>query len=67
MIQIKNSLNIHLRIINNFPERFSPNVLFRTLYQEKILPNLAYVGGGGEISYWLQLKAFFENQNLLAL
>ena len=46
-----------------FPERFSPNVLLRPLYQEVILPNIAYVGGGGEISYWLQLKAFFENQN----
>jgi bacillithiol biosynthesis cysteine-adding enzyme BshC len=47
-----------------FPERFSPNVLLRPLYQEVILPNIAYVGGGGEISYWLQLKAFFENQNI---
>ena len=48
-----------------FPERFSPNVLIRPLYQEVILPNIAYVGGGGEISYWLQLKAFFDNQNII--
>jgi len=46
--------------INNYPERFSPNVLLRPLYQEKILPNLAYVGGGSEIAYWLQLKSFFK-------
>ena len=46
--------------INNYPERFSPNVLLRPLYQEKILPNLAYVGGGSEIAYWLQLKSFFN-------
>lgn len=42
------------------PERFSPNVIMRPIYQEKILPNLAYIGGPGEIAYWLQLKAAFE-------
>ena len=46
--------------ITNYPERFSPNVLLRTIYQEKILPNLAYVGGGSEIAYWLQLRDFFK-------
>ncbi|WP_419212208.1 bacillithiol biosynthesis cysteine-adding enzyme BshC [Maribacter sp. X9] len=42
------------------PERFSPNVIARPLYQEVILPNLCYIGGGGEIAYWLELKATFE-------
>ena len=42
------------------PEKFSPNVVMRPLYQEVILPNLAYIGGGGEIAYWLELKSFFE-------
>ncbi len=42
------------------PERFSPNVILRPMYQELILPNLAYIGGGGEISYWLELKSAFE-------
>ena len=46
------------------PERISPNVLLRPLYQETILPNLAYIGGGGELSYWLQLKTTFESANL---
>src|SRR5690606_37181896 len=42
------------------PERFSPNVVMGPLYQELILPNLAYIGGGGEIGCWLLLKANFE-------
>lgn len=46
--------------ITNYPERFSPNVVMRPLYQEVILPNLAYVGGGGELAYWLQLKSNFD-------
>jgi len=42
------------------PERFSPNVIMRPLYQEMILPNLCYIGGGGELAYWFELKAYFE-------
>ncbi len=47
--------------IQAHPERFSPNVILRPLYQETILPNLAYVGGPSEAVYWLQLKAVFEH------
>lgn len=43
------------------PERFSPNVILRGLYQETILPNLAFIGGGGETAYWLQLKDLFKH------
>ncbi len=46
--------------IENHPERFSPNVIYRPLYQEMILPNLAFVGGAGELSYWLELKPLFH-------
>ena len=49
--------------VENHPEKFSPNVLLRPLYQEVILPNLCYIGGGGELAYWLELKSFFESQN----
>ncbi len=42
------------------PERFSPNVIMRPLYQEVILPNLCYIGGGGELAYWFELKNYFE-------
>ncbi len=42
------------------PERFSPNVIMRPLYQEVILPNICYIGGGGELAYWFELKNYFE-------
>lgn len=50
--------------LQNYPERFSPNVVIRPLYQEFILPNLVYVGGGGEIAYWLERKKQFEHFNI---
>ena len=50
--------------IDQHPERFSPNVLMRPLYQETILPNLSYTGGGGELAYWLQLKSYFKNSKV---
>ena len=46
--------------INQNPERFSPNVVMRPLYQECILPNIAYIGGGAEVVYWLELKSNFD-------
>src|SRR5690606_9840507 len=45
--------------VENHPEKFSPNVILRPLYQETILPNLCYIGGGGELAYWFQLKEMF--------
>lgn len=48
-------------LIKSNPERFSPNVILRPLYQETILPNLAYIGGPSEAIYWLQLKAVFDH------
>ena len=50
--------------LTEFPERFSPNVLFRPIYQECILPNICYVGGSGEMAYWAQLKATFSAANV---
>lgn len=49
-----------LKEVEAHPERFSPNVILRPLYQEVILPNLCYIGGGGELAYWFQLKSNFE-------
>jgi len=48
-----------LKEVNDFPERFSPNVLLRPLYQEVVLPNLCYIGGGGELAYWFEMKEMF--------
>lgn len=53
-----------LELMDKTPEAFSPNVVMRPLYQETILPNLAYVGGGGEIAYWLERKSQFEEAKL---
>lgn len=50
-------------LVEESPDCFSPNVVLRPLYQEKILPNLAYVGGPAEIAYWLQLKDIFDHYN----
>lgn len=50
-----------LKELQDHPERFSPNVILRGLYQETILPNIAFIGGGGELAYWLELKELFEN------
>ena len=49
-----------LNELENNPEKFSPNVIMRPLYQEVILPNLCYIGGGGELAYWLELKSYFD-------
>lgn len=51
-------------LIEKSPEKFSPNVILRPVYQEVILPNLAYVGGPAEMIYWLQLKGIFDHFKL---
>ena len=49
-----------LQELNQNPDRFSPNVILRPIYQEKILPNLAFIGGAGELAYWMERKSQFE-------
>ena len=53
-----------LQIAEQQPERFSPNVCLRPLYQEIILPNLAYTGGWAELAYWMQLRSLFEHHGV---
>ncbi|MFT4093742.1 MAG: bacillithiol biosynthesis cysteine-adding enzyme BshC [Niabella sp.] len=52
--QLLGELEVH-------PERFSPNVILRGLFQEMILPNIIFIGGGGELAYWLELKNIFDH------
>ena len=47
--------------VKSSPEKFSPNVILRPVYQQMLLPNIAYIGGPSEMAYWLQLKGIFEN------
>lgn len=58
------SKNELISAIKNTPECFSPNVVMRPLYQELILPNIAYIGGGAEVTYWFQLKTLFNHYNI---
>ena len=51
-------------LIESKPELFSPNVVLRPVYQELILPNLAYIGGPAEVAYWLQLKSVFNSYDV---
>ena len=51
--EIFNEVDLH-------PERFSSNVILRGVFQEMILPNIAFIGGGGEVAYWLELMKVFE-------
>jgi bacillithiol biosynthesis cysteine-adding enzyme BshC len=46
------------------PQRFSPNVILRGMFQETILPNIAFIGGGGELAYWLELKDLFQQSQV---
>lgn len=50
-----------LEELQQHPERFSPNVILRGLFQESILPDVAFIGGGAEVAYWMQLKPVFDH------
>ncbi len=62
--KIKYSFEEIIKELHTHPERFSPNVILRPLYEEYILPNLAYIGGGGELAYWLERKSQFEKAGI---
>ncbi len=50
-----------LEELEQHPERFSPNVILRGIMQETVLPNILFLGGGGELAYWLQLQGVFAH------
>lgn len=53
-----------LALVEKKPHLFSPNVLLRPIYQDGLLPTVAYVGGPGEIAYFAQMKGVYENFGL---
>ena len=53
-----------LSLAEGKPYLFSPNVLLRPLYQDAILPTVAYVGGPAEIAYFAQMKGVYERFGL---
>lgn len=53
-----------LEELKTHPEKFSPNVILRGLLQETILPDVAFIGGGAEVAYWLQLNNLFRHYNV---
>ena len=59
--ELKVTFDEVLTELDEHPERFSPNVILRPVFQQKVLPSVAYIGGGSEIAYWLQLKTLFEH------
>ncbi|MFI5171311.1 MAG: bacillithiol biosynthesis cysteine-adding enzyme BshC [Chitinophagales bacterium] len=54
---------IRIEIEQN-PGHFSPNVILRPLFQQKVLPSIAFIGGKGEVAYWLQLKNLFDHHRI---
>ncbi|WP_035563701.1 bacillithiol biosynthesis cysteine-adding enzyme BshC [Hymenobacter sp. IS2118] len=63
-VTVRNTAKCHsqaelLDLARQHPEQFSPNVVLRPVYQELLLPNLAYIGGAAEVAYWFQLKDVF--------
>lgn len=52
-----------LNEVSEHPERFSPNVILRGVFQERILPNVAFIGGGSEVAYWMELNKLFAHYN----
>lgn len=58
------SENELLTELENNPERFSPNVILRGILQESMLPDVAFIGGGAEVAYWLELKPLFDHYHI---
>lgn len=54
------SKNELLEIAKNNPEKFSPGALLRPIFQDTILPTVAYIAGAGEIAYSSQITELYD-------
>ena len=50
--------------LHRYPQHFSPGVALRPLYQQRILPNIAFVAGPSELLYWLELGELFAHYGI---
>ncbi len=53
-----------LDIVDEHPEKFSPNVFLRPVLQDYLLPSFGYVAGPGELSYYGQMKDLYPHFNM---
>jgi bacillithiol biosynthesis cysteine-adding enzyme BshC len=50
-----------LRVAEETPERFTPNVVLRAVMESFLLPTVSHVGGPHEIAYYGQLRGVFDH------
>jgi bacillithiol biosynthesis cysteine-adding enzyme BshC len=48
-------------MLDDSPERFSPNALLRPVMSEFLFPTAAFIGGAGELSYFAQTRGIYQH------
>gem|GEM_PF-3649203 len=62
--KMKFSHDALLDTLQRHPHHFSPGVALRPLYQQRLLPNIAFVAGPSELLYWLELSELFAHYGI---